>query len=231
MRVYAKITWITSIISVASFVGAIISDFMLSGNIAAFTYNILLAIFGSALLSAITSAMSYMYEKRRQMEEFLKCTKSIIHQLKKYDVSWDNEKKIDFFLKFDDIDVSLWDGYLRDISFFFDPHHKKQYYIFENIYLPISTLINKVSSMERHFRYHKNTLEVNPSEMWDGRQMSMFIKEIEELFIEEKEHKETDSDGHEIVFREVSNKLVHSILEELNGTYFDMMYGRKGDKE
>ena len=81
MRVYVKIIWVTCAISALSFAGAIICSFTLCGDITNCAYDMCLAIFGSALLSAVTSVATYTYEKRRQMEEFLKCTKSILEQL------------------------------------------------------------------------------------------------------------------------------------------------------
>lgn len=231
MRIYARTIWITSIISAVSLIGAIVSYFVSCGQSAEFIYDICLATFGSALLSAITSAIMYNYEKRRQMEEFLKCTKAILNRLNKYNVSWDDEKKMSFFLSFEEMNFGTWDGFIRDISFFFDPKHKKREYIFDNIYLPIDKLIRKAIYMERHFRYHKEALDANPSTLCDAGAMKHFISELEDLFIENITHIEKDSDGQEHSWSEISNKLVHSILQELNGRYYDIMYGRKADKE
>ncbi len=148
----------------------------------------------------------------------------------KYNLSWNDEKKISFFLKFNEIDFDEWDGYIRDIQFLLDPKHKKRDYIYRKIYEPIEKLTAKVAYMERHFRYHKEVLETNSLTLRDTGAMKKFIREIEGLFIEKITHTEIDSDGQEFVWTEISNKLVHSILLELNGNYYNLMYGRKEEK-
>lgn len=231
MKVYAKLIWITGTITFFSFAIALLLHCLFQGQEAEFWCNVALAIFGSALLSVASAGTTYKYEKRRQMEEFSKATKSILRNINKYNTSWNDEEKILFFLSFDAVDITTWDGYIRDIFFFFDLGHKKREYIYEKIYSPLAEFINIVSAHERHFRYHREAVESNPAGMRDGAVMREFISEIEDSFIEKKEYKETDSDGKQFIMTETSNKLVHSILIELNDKYYDIMYGKKKNND
>lgn len=230
MKIYAKLTWITGFTAILSFLEALALHLFASGRYAEFCCDVGLAIFGSALLAAVTSGATYWYEKHRTMEEFSKKTASLLHMIKKYSTSWDDEQKINFYLDLDDVDTTAWDGYMRDITFMYDPHRHKYRYIYERIYFPIETLIRSVARHERHFRYHKEALRANPDSIRDGEVMKEFIEELETIFIEKEEYKVTDSDGKELIFTGISNKLVHSVFEELNGHYYDLIYGRKKEK-
>ena len=54
-----------------------------------------------------------------------------------------------------------------------------------------------------------------------------FVKEIEALFMEETTKKHTLEDGRVLTTKGVYNKLVRTISAELNGRYYDIMYGKK----
>ena len=99
-----------------------------------FWCNICLALFGSGLLTFITSCIGYSTEKGRTLEAFNYSTRSLLHIINKYDLGWDLEKKLDFFLNYADIDKSLWDGQLGAICFLRDPNRKQYTYIYQKIY-------------------------------------------------------------------------------------------------
>ena len=87
MRVYKQLfKWsmllaiVTCGISIAVFYGA-------PGNIGELWVNILLAIFGSAALSALTAFISYLHERRKTMESFVYHTRQILFYLNKYQMS------------------------------------------------------------------------------------------------------------------------------------------------
>ena len=102
-----------------------------------------------------------------------------------------------------------------------DPQREKFIYIYQNIYKPIYDLNNKIAEHEWHFRWYQDGSGKNDKVMID------FISEIEPLFIEHIVKEYTMEDGKTMSIASTQNILVHSILEELNGRYYDIMYNRK----
>ena len=74
---------------------------------------------------------------------------------------------------------------------------------------------------EAHYKWHKDGSGKNDVAM------ANFVNEIESLFMEKITSNHMLEDGQEFQTTTVQNKLVHSILEELNGEYYDMMYNKK----
>lgn len=225
MKNYVISTRITATLTCLSFVVALILHYWVHGEEAEFWCNVCLAAFGSGLLTFITSCIGYAVEKRHTLEGFSYSTRFILRVLSKYDLNWDLEKKIDFFLDYADIDESTWDVQLGAIYFMFDPGKKKFKYIYRKIYKPILDLNWKIAAHEFHFKWHKDGSGKN------NAVMTTFVAEIEKLFMEKRTSKHTLEDGQELQSTFVKNNLVDSILGELNGKYYDLMYGKKGAKE
>lgn len=221
MRNYAIATKITSLITGLSLIAVLIIHYGFAGNEAEFWCNVLLAVFGSALLSAISSFLGYNYEKRRTLENFSYSTRALLHVLNKYDLKWNDEKKMNFFLSYNDIDKSMWDGLLGDIYFLCDKDREKFKYVYEKIYSPILKVNQKVGGHEFHFIWHKDGSGKNDAVMHD------FIGEIEPLIMETKVIEHQSPEGEMMSMTTTKNKLVHSILEELNGHYYELMYSKK----
>ena len=194
------------------------------GREADFWCNIFLAVFGSGLLTFITSCIGYSTEKVRTLEAFSYSTRSLLHIINKYDLDWDLERKINFFLEYSDVDKSLWDGQLGAICFLWDPDREQFTYIFEKIYKPILDLNQKIAEHEWHFRWHLDGSGKNDRVMMD------FISEIEPLFMKKITKEYPMDDGRTMNMTSTQNVLVHSILEELNGRYYDIMYHGKADQ-
>ena len=83
-----------------------------------FWCNLLLGIFGSSSLTLLTSIIGYRVERRRTFEGFSYATKTILHDLNKYQYTWGLEEKVDFFLNYTDISKIDWDRYYGDFDFF-----------------------------------------------------------------------------------------------------------------
>jgi len=224
MRNFAISVKVTTSVTALSFIAVLITHYVFYGNEADFWCNVWLAVFGSGLLTAITSCIGYSYEKRRTMENFNYSTRGLLHFLNRYDLKWGNEKKIDFFLNYLDVDKSLWNGQLGDIYFLYDPNCQKFNYVCEEIYLPILRLNQKIAEHEFHFRWHKDGSGKNDAVMQD------FIGEIESLFMESKVVEQETPDGGKFPITTVQNKLVHDTYEELSGHYYDIIYGKKAER-
>ena len=100
---------------------------------------------------------------------------------------------------------------------------KKQYRknVYKRIYYPVLTVLKKASSHEWHFRLHKNGTGRNEAVMQN------FADEIENVILEKIQRKCEVDEKQECVVTGVKNKVVEDILDELNGWYYEMMYGRK----
>ncbi len=224
MRNYVISVKATTVVTALSFIAALITHYVFHGNEAEFWCNVWLAVFGSGFLAAITSYIGYSYEKRRTMENFNYSTRGLLRILNKYDLKWDNEKKIDFFLDYLDVDKTLWDGQLGEICFLCDPKRQKFEYVYEKIYLPILSFNQKIAGHEFHFRWHKDGSGKNDAVMQE------FIGELEMLFMKNKIVERETPDGEKFSMTIIQNKLVYTTLEELNGYYYELMYGKKQTK-
>ena len=107
MKVYKNAIIATGIITLISFLASFIFNFYTQVN--SFWCNALLGIFGSSLLTLLTSTIGYRVERCKTFEGFSYATKEILHALNKYQVSWSLEEKIDFFLNYHDISKIEWD--------------------------------------------------------------------------------------------------------------------------
>lgn len=221
MRYYAKAFLITTVITIISFIFTLVIHYDSDGKESDFWSNVCLSIFGSSLLTAISSLIGYRREKVKTLESFNYSTRAIISFLNKYDINWDDERKIDFFLDYDNIDKSLWDSQLGEIYFFVDRERENFLYVYNQIYKPILDLNHKISEHEFHFRWHKDGSGHNKVVM------HKFIAEIEPLFIEKQTIVLDNTDGSNTSMTSTMNKLVSTLLDELNGRYYDLMYNKK----
>ncbi len=225
MRSFAKLVRITALITVVSLLVTIIFHYCFYGDEADFWCNVSLAIFGSGLLTCVSSYISYTYERRKVLEGFTYATRSLLHVINKYDKDWDVERKIDFFLDYDDIDKSYWDQQLGEISFLFDCGKHNFNYIYQKIYKPLLDFNKAVSNHQFHFKYHKDGSGKNDAVM------KMFVEELEPLVIERITTVHESQDGQDFEITNIRNKLVFTLQEELNGRYYNIMYNRKAQKE
>lgn len=224
MRTYRSATIITSLLTLVSIIGAAYFNFFTSLN--SFWCNLSLGIFGSGLVTFITSVIGYRVERRKTFEGFSYTTKQILKRLNKYQSAWPLEQKIDFFLDFHDIDMGEWDRYYGDFCFMFDFTSKNRTYIFEKIYRPIQEIDQKINYHIWHFRWHKDGSGHNE------RAMEKFVQEIENLIIETTSTQFDDFGGspdsaESFPITQAHNKVVKNVIQELNGEYYRLMYGNK----
>lgn len=196
---------------------------------ASFWINIFLAIFGSAVLSCATSLLTYFHEKRKELKSFMHHTKQIIHFLNKYQTSMSLEQKINFFLVYNDFDKTAWEDDFRNMDFFFQNKEGDKKYIYDSIYQPINVFSSAVAKYSWNFRWHMDGSGRNENVMLG------FVNELEQYLITKTENEvptEYNDDGSIKKVCKIqgeSPRLVREIFEQLNGRYYEIMYG-KGSK-
>ena len=93
---------------------------------------------------------------------------------------------------------------------------------FEQIYTPILRVNQAINNHVWHFRYCKDGSGKN------DKVLGKFIEEIEALFIETTISEiDTNEKGDPVTMTSTKNKIVHTIQEELNEKYYQLMYGKK----
>lgn len=228
MKIYRNATLVTAFLTVFAGVAAGCLNFWTTAD--SFWCNLLLGVFGSGLLTFITSVIGYRVERQKTFEGFLYCTKEILHNLNKYRLSWTVEEKIDFFLTYHDISCAEWDRYFGEFCFLFDFGHKNREYIYNKIYHPILEINQRVNHHVWHFRWHKE------GSGQDEHVMERFVREIEDLIIERKidigpSEAETSVKIRSIPISTTRNKIVGDLLYELNNEYYRLMYGNRVYKQ
>lgn len=196
-----------------------------------FWTNVSLALFGSAVLSFLTSLLTYFHEKRKTLEGFVYHTKQIVHFLNQYQESMSLEEKIKFFLAYNDFDKTAWDADYGNMDFFWRNKSGNRKYIFDSLYQPIIKFNSAVNNHSWHFKWHLDGSGRNENVM------AKFVDELESYLIVKKEYEvpvEYNDDGsvkRVCKIQSVQSLLVRTILKELNGHYFEIMYGKKVKKQ
>lgn len=224
MKNYVIVVRITAILSFFSFFAIMYIHYYCCGTEADFWCNVCLAIFGSALLTLISSFVGYFTDKETTLAGFSYSTRSLLHVINQYDVNWDLEKKIDFYLAYVDIDKSLWDSQLGMIYFMNDFHKDNFHYIYHSIYKPIIDFNQAVSKHEFHFRWYKDGSGRNDAVM------RAFVSELEDLFIRRTTKEQLLDNGEKLCMSSINNCLVTTIVSELNGKYYNLMCNKRNER-
>ncbi|MBQ3076310.1 MAG: hypothetical protein IJC43_00485 [Clostridia bacterium] len=226
MRPFKRLTFICTILSLISFTLCLGLHYGLSGEEAEFWVNVCLAVFGSSLLTALSSLVSYLHERRTSLESFLYQCKNLLHFLSKYQSGMMLEDKMRFFLDYNEIDKTAWDAAFGNFDFFFERCTGNREYIFTNIYLPLLQFNSAVNRHTVHFREYFSSGDRNiPA-------MEAFVTELESYLISHEKRsipKEFDPAGNPIAFRVAihqRNKLIHEIGSDLDGKYRRILYAK-----
>lgn len=132
MRIYKRSVIITGIISIVALAFAIILNYVVNEE---FWCNVCLGLFGSSILTLITSIIDYFAEKRNCMDGFYIETIKLLNKFNRYQSDLKLEDKIAFFLEMADYDKTDWDMYFGKMDFF---NNKQREYIYYNIYILLS---------------------------------------------------------------------------------------------
>ena len=204
MRIYRTFIRITGIITVLSFILAVLLSF--TTNTDSFWINTLIGIFASSLIVFSTSIIGYRVERRKTFEDFFYYTNVILHDLDKYQDSWGLEEKINYFLAYCDIDIINWDRVFGEFAFLFDFKKRKTRYLYSKIYKPLLEVNQLVKYHTDHFRWYMDGTGRNEVVI------TTFIHDIENLL-------------------PAKNKDKMNIKDELNGKFFLLMNGRRLTKK
>lgn len=221
MKVYRNSIIATGIISLIT----VCLAFLLKDNAQlAIYYDIVIGIFGGAIVTLITSIIGYKVARLEVLETFYLYARRYIKEFNNFDSSAKLEKKIDCFLNYMDKDLPDIGVAYRDICFLFDFNKKNKLYIYHNIYLPIITLDKKIKYRYWHFKWHKDGSGKN------DEVMNKFVEEIEELIFEKKL---LNIEGIELNpnYYSTTNKFTRAVREELGNRYYILMYGKRKYKQ
>jgi hypothetical protein len=226
LRIYKWSLIFTGLLAIISLSGVFILHFVFT-KIDDLWFNILLGVFGSGLLTFITSIIGYRVERKRTLEAFANYTKKILHELNKYQKSFSRDEKLDFFLACNDTDRIDWAREFGNICFIFDYKKKNSQYIYSQIYQLIMQIEQEIINHVWHFRWHKDGSGRNEAAM------ERFIQDVEPLIIEaivDKMPGEFSENGTVLDWTTITstkNRIFESIMRELNGKYYKILYGKQ----
>lgn len=228
MGIYKRTIKATGTITLVSFLGCLALHYLCVSKEAEFWCNITLGIFGSSLLTLISSIVGYRVERKRVLEKFYYYTNKLLKQINQYQLNMNLEEKIDFLLEYADGDKIEWDSCLGDIDLVFDFGKETFSYIYNSIYRPLWELQMEVQKHYWNFKWHKDGSGKN------DKVMEEFVVEIEPLILDKREYrvpiKENDNTVSCMTATSVSNKIVENINKELIGRYYKIMYGKKSSE-
>jgi hypothetical protein len=219
MSIYKRGIIITATFAVVSIVCSIVLNYCMNEK---FWCNVFIGVFGSSLLTLITSFIGYFVERKKCMEGFYTATLRILNQYNRYQKDLSVDAKIEFFLTMVDYDNTSWNMYIGEMDFFNNENKK---YIYKKIYTPLKEVDVAISKHAWQFRMHRNGTGRNENVM------KKFIEEIEGYILDVKKNYLATDDSEGIVTKTIKNKIVDAILQELDGHYYEIMYGRKIKKQ
>lgn len=215
MKIYRNSIFITGALSVVSIILAAILNFSTSAD--TFWCNALLGLFGSGVLTLITSIIGYCVERRRTFEGFSYTTKAILRDLNKYQLEWSLEKKVDFFLDYHDISRFEWDKYFGDFCFLADRNNANRQYIYKKIYFPLKQVDEFIGQRIWNLRWYKDGARKSDTVIEEK------IHEIEQIIMSV----DTVQESATTIITTTQNILVHTVAEEMSGHFYELMYVKK----
>lgn len=193
-----------------------------------FSYDIVIGIFSGAVLSCATSVVEYLADRRRTLEAFNRRTNVVLNYLNTYDSDWDTEKKVEFFIRYSELDRTDWDMAFGDIAFLCDPRKKKLGAIYRKIYKPIQSLSSAVA--EREYQFRENARYIMNGGVGNEPVMRDFLAKIEPLMMTETQEYEPAGAGVRCIVKPF-NWLVDDVSKVLNSEeYYTYTYGRRTAK-
>lgn len=93
MSIYKKTIKIIGILTIISFAGCLILHYKIVSKNSGFWCNIIMGVFGSSLLTLISSIVGYRVERKKVLEKFYYYTNKILKQINQYQL---NSKRLVF---------------------------------------------------------------------------------------------------------------------------------------
>lgn len=219
MKAYAKSIYITLPLTFISFIASMSFQFEVF-SIDVYWSNVLLGVFGSSLLTFITSAIGYSVERRKTLSNFYIHTMKQLDYLRKYILVYkeSTDKKVDFFMRYIEMDRVDFSSVFMDIYFLSDKFknnkNKNATYVCKKIYEPLNEFSSEVEKYGYSFAVNRS-VGGHESKIING-----CINHLEEKLICSESNEQPLINKKEIFVETIcNNKLVSDITEELNGHY------------
>ncbi len=239
MRAYKIITYITAVTTL--FFAFLSTMFHYHGAVlnidAEYWSSFCLSVFGSSLLTFLSSVLIYRFEREKTLKHFLYLTKQILTYLGLYRYNMTIDEKKDFFDGFLKLDKTTWKNEYYNLSFFFGPITKDRArkYIFDNIVSPIEQFNIEVVKRIFVFRPERAGSDIYFEEEYVQKK----IAELQDYLVEHKEGDiavEFDDEGKPVRWKHYiseSAKLMADVSRDLEGRYREILYGknRKRNRE
>lgn len=196
--------------------------------------NICLGIFGSGLLTLISSIVGYKVERRRAMERFWQNVHSFLKVIARYKRIQIFERKIQFILdifEHDNINYIELGNNFAEISFIFT-HKKNSRMIGEKIYKPIHDLhlkigeyANLLSDYNETPRFYKDINEIDIDEtlkdIKSEEEVKMLLDKVNNIPDIDEEYFQKSVEPIILVFPS------KEILDVLYESYYKLVYGKR----
>lgn len=240
MKEYKIITYITMISTILFSSLSVLFHFQrfdwISAQSTEYWSNFCLSIFGSSLVTLLSSILMYHYERKRTLKNFLYFTIQILRYIGRFRYNMTDEEKLQFFKGYMDLDKLQWKNEYYNLSFFFDRlnHDGKKKYIHDKIVVPIEQFNTEVV---RRIVVLRPEIVGDDVHLDDGT-IQTIIHELQDYLIERKEEKiavEYDEKGTPTRWTyHISEKakFYADIDAELHGRYSVILHGkRQRDRE
>lgn len=211
MKNYKYCNWITLVLLVVSFLGCLWLLFLgdLENIYVNFWCNVLLAIFGSSLLTFITTLIGYVDEKRKTLDLLFIETQNILKIIKMYDAKKNIDDKVNFLLRIYDYNFYTWENCISNLGFWTDfnlKNQKKLSVIIKKLYFPINNLRQKISNKSQNFYWYIDGSGRNEEVI------KSYIEEIEKCFIQNN-----GSFSYNYLVKDINNFLIYEYTRFFNG--------------
>ena len=197
-----------------------------------FWSNFCLSIFGSSMLTMLTSLLMYHHERRKTLESFLYHTRQLMNMLNRYQLHMTDDQKVSFFLAYHDFDKMAWDTDFGNMDFFFERIHKNRAYIYYKIYDPIIKFNDSLNECAWNLRWYLDGSGKNENVIKDYIH-KLEIQLIRTALVYKRVKEDVSNNSSEWVggYYISEPRLTHQIREELGGRYHDIMYNQKGKEK
>ena len=189
-----------------------------------FWSNVLLGVFGSALLTLLVSCINYATERRKALEDFWTLGHKAVRAFNRYPLDGSLDEKADAILLINEFDFAAFGDAYSAIDFLFG-NKKGRNKIYTEIYLPIReaghTVLVNASQIIRLRRYAPENKKV----------LEIYITNVDNKLIKQETITEDREDGQKLEMRCISNFLADHCLECFDGFYWRIMYPLRSRKK
>ena len=189
-----------------------------------FWSNVFLGVFGSGLLTTMVAVINYITERRTALETFWTQGHKAARNFNRYPLDGTDNEKADAVLLMNEFDFQSFGDAYAAIDFLFG-NKKARKRIYSELYSPIRDIGHKLAlyaaKISRLRRYAPENVAV----------LQSYIKELDEIFIEEYTGKYAYQDSATLTVTNRCNKLTDMCYDRFSGFYWKIMYPLKKQEE